>query len=220
MSDNPWPELSRNTPYVLDGDREKVDIFNISAAPMERIQTELFPEPFVGNINAPVVLLALNPGFSDDDKAYYLKSEAVCRANLRHELEDCPFYPLNKQFKKHSGPQWWRAKLRWFIDRAGEESVANNLYCVECFPYHSKRFGAEKLSVPSQQYSFYLVNQAIERGDLVVIMRGANAWLNAVPALKAYENRCKLQNVQRSWLSPGNFADGWFDKIIERLKVV
>ncbi len=215
---NPWTYLPTTAPYVLDQDRAAIESFNANAPSMVKIRLELLPEPFLGNVQAPVVFLALNPGYSAEDAAFYAEAEPVCRDNLNHTVKDYPFYLLNPAFTAYSGPKWWRAKLRWLIKDCGLEKVASNMCCIEYFPYHSARFSAGRLSVESQQYSFYLVRQAVQNKALIVIMRAEGLWLRAVPELKDYANRCKLRNAQRSWLSPGNFAEGWYDQIVERIR--
>ena len=64
---NPWPALSYEPPFVLHEDLHPVLQFNARATGRTRLELDLLPEPFVGRVEAPVVLLTLNPGVSDDD---------------------------------------------------------------------------------------------------------------------------------------------------------
>lgn len=216
--ENPWQYLPRTSPYVLDCDRAAIEGFNAHAPDGDKFCLKLLPEPFLGDVHAPVVLLGLNPGFSKDNAPFYTEHGAVCRDNLVHAVKDYPFYLLNTKYETYSGPTWWRGKLNWLIKDCGLEAVAARVCCIEFFPYHSGRFHAHHLSVESQQYSFHLVRQAIQANALIVMMRAANMWLHTLPELKAYSNRCKLRNVQRSWLSPANFEDGWYTQIVERIR--
>ena len=43
------------------------------------------------------------------------------------------------------------------IELFGNRVVANNVLCLEYFPYHSERFSTGTPAVPSQQYTFSLL---------------------------------------------------------------
>jgi hypothetical protein len=63
--ENPWCHLPDEAPFVLPGDKERIDEFNerVGATSKSFLQiTKLLPEPFIGDPNAPVVLLSNNPG--------------------------------------------------------------------------------------------------------------------------------------------------------------
>ncbi|MFL5624662.1 MAG: hypothetical protein ACJ788_03600 [Ktedonobacteraceae bacterium] len=82
----------------------------------------LITEPYLGNPQAKIILLNLNPGFSESDilfhrdNAYFAKTS---RANLHHEGQEYPFYLLDPKNLAAPGSGWWRRKLRWLIDRYG-----------------------------------------------------------------------------------------------------
>ena len=58
---NPWRHLPDIPPFVLDSDRRAIEEFNASASADTHVHLDLLPEPFLGNKDAPVVLLNLNP---------------------------------------------------------------------------------------------------------------------------------------------------------------
>lgn len=62
---NPWLDLPRTPPYVLPIDAEAVARFNESAKDHGRLLLELLPYPRLGDPNAPIVLMSLNPDLSD-----------------------------------------------------------------------------------------------------------------------------------------------------------
>jgi hypothetical protein len=103
---NPWSELRTKGPYVLDIDRASIESYNTLHKKDKKIIVESIPEPFIGNPkSAKVVLLSLNPGHSEEDAKAYSDGDfrkAMMR-NLRHELQDCPFYGLNPKF---AGTPW------------------------------------------------------------------------------------------------------------------
>jgi hypothetical protein len=59
---NPWSALPPSAPFVLPDDAQPVQQFNREAAPKQRFELALLPEPFFGSTSAPVVVLTLNPG--------------------------------------------------------------------------------------------------------------------------------------------------------------
>jgi hypothetical protein len=77
---NPWLALPPVAPFVLAEDRPTLDIFNRRARPDLRVETSLLPEPFVGRIDAPIVLLLLNPGLSDGDFCLHQQADFCRRA--------------------------------------------------------------------------------------------------------------------------------------------
>jgi len=109
---NPWSELPLKSPYVLTGDAEIVNQYNINAAKEYQIQIDALPEPYFGNKDASVVLLGLNPGFDDKDPEVHadLEFQALLRNNYLHKSADYPFYFLHPEF--HSpGRDWWKKNL-------------------------------------------------------------------------------------------------------------
>ena len=96
---NPWHALGPDAPFVLAEDHEAVMRFNASAVDGTRLELRLLPEPFVGNLDAPVILLALNPGVSDGDFELHT-TEAFRRRVLachRQESTDWPYYTSIRQ---------------------------------------------------------------------------------------------------------------------------
>lgn len=106
-------------PHVHPDDAAIIERFNRGAKPDIALQTQLLPEPFIGDLNnCCLLILAHNPGYAagydhevkDDD----FRSAAVC--NLRQEPQPYPFFLLNPRFDSFSGGRWWRAAFRQLID--------------------------------------------------------------------------------------------------------
>jgi hypothetical protein len=53
---NPWQELPHSPPYVLPDDRAPVAAFNLKSTETTKCDLNLFPEPFFGRPDAPVVI--------------------------------------------------------------------------------------------------------------------------------------------------------------------
>ena len=61
---NPWLQFPTDIPRLLASDQPAIDAFNAHYidAPEFTIQSQLLPEPFIGDPQAPVYVLGLNPG--------------------------------------------------------------------------------------------------------------------------------------------------------------
>ncbi len=220
---NPWLHLPAQPPYVLAEDAEEISRFNgravrqASGADRTEVHLDVLPEPFLGDPAAPVVLLALNPGFAEADRRWHADPAfiALCRANLEHRPSPYPFYLLNPTLSA-PGTRWWLRRLSPLLAVVPREVVARRVLCVEYFGYHSVGFAHSRLRVPSQQYSFMLVRQALRRGAVVVLTRGERLWRAAVPELAAYPHLYRLHSVQNTIISRGNCPAG-FDAIVQAL---
>ena len=99
-TNNPWTQCNLNKPkYILDGDRAAITAIEARLEQSKaqekhkearRLQLELFPEPFIGRVDAPIVLLGLNPEFKNDDPSWHQRPvmrEAVT-SNLTQQPQD------------------------------------------------------------------------------------------------------------------------------------
>jgi len=215
---NPWRELPHEAPFVLVEDMGAIDRLNQTAKDVTRIDLDLLPEPFLGNPEAPVIILGLNPGVSDEDALCHSDPTFVqlSRDNLQHRASDHPFYLLNPRVVG-PGRGWWERRLAHILRIIPRNVVASRVLCVEYLGYHSKKFDHRRLQLPSQKYGFFLVRQALERGSLVVLARGRQIWLDAVPELRTHERVFPLRSAQNTAITPGNCPEG-FQEIISLLK--
>lgn len=219
--ENPWLGLPSEPPYVLPCDRESLgQLIQEIKTNDHAINLLSLPEPFIGNsASANVLLLSLNPGDSPDDTKVHsdpaFREASLC--NLRHGPQEYPFYPLNPKLKGTPCDNYWTSHVRWLLEHPelNRQRIAERLCVVKWFPYHSKKSGVPRtLLLPSQQYSFDLVRQAIGR-KLIVGMRGKSRWekvdarLADVPYLK---------KTQSPYISPNNCGNELFEKIVEALK--
>lgn len=217
---NPWLNLPARNPYILQIDRDAVDSFNEQQSPASKaiIQTQLFPEPFIGNPRSPIYLLSLNPGFSGLDNEWH-RNKAFLKAsreNLEHATNGFLF--LDEQFEDAPGSLWWRKRLRWLMKETSHAHVFRSLFCVELSPYHSTRFKSIPRSlsetglVPSSDYGAHLIQNSINEGKSIIAMRAWKKWCKRVPQLAKYKKVFRLNSVQNVSLSPNNL-DG-FKKIV------
>jgi len=214
---NPWLKLPDKAPFLLNSDKGQILAFNERVKPIVRIQHHVYPEPYIGNPGAPVFLLNLNPGYADEDIEYYQTKFVfqMWQKNLFHEPMEYPFYILHPEFDQQlGGTKWWRQKLREMIEICGVKKVANNLCCVEYFPYHSIKYKPLKTILDSQKYNFEMVRKAISNQAIIVAMRSEKNWVSAIPELESYRNLYRLNSKQNVAVSRNNCPEG-FPKIME-----
>jgi hypothetical protein len=216
---NPWEQLPKTAPFVLDADRPALTAFNSRAKPRQAVDTSLLPEPFLGRPKAPVVLLGLNPGWSPDDADWHNRPDfaRLCRANVLHESSQYPFYLLNPAVASSPGGRWWRQRLRAVIHETNLECTSRGLMCVEYFPYHSDTYSGATPRLQSQEYGFQLVRAAMGRGAIIVILRSEKRWCEAIPDLCEYSLCYRLRSVQYVSISPRNCPEG-FESIVAALR--
>ena len=223
VSVNPWATLEDRPPYVLPRDAPLVQAFNRSSKGDEpyTVHVDVPPTPFTGNLDGSVVLLNLNPGYSDmhpqefSDRAY----RSAVLANLRQDTLRHTFMLLDPIWQQaKAGHRWWSLKARELVESAGLDAVTSQLLVVEWFPYHSRKFRDLPQLLPSQQFGFDVARRAMDRGAIIVAMRSFAKWKAAVPRLTDYPEYSELRNVQNPTLSRGNCAEGVFDRMVTALR--
>jgi hypothetical protein len=170
------------------------------------------PLPYFGNPNANFVVLYANPGL--DRKSTHLEEtregQRLFDLARRHELKDPhPFVFLHPSLEGTPGQRWWTQTLGSILTRFSEmpNRVLENILSVEYHPYKSVKFEAltkSEGSFPTSQYSYDLVNRAIDRGALVLVSRAKKEWFEVVPELRNYSKVIYLSSAQNSKISPNN----------------
>ena len=236
--ENPWLRLPTFREWVLVGDRKAIAEFNSDrdlSEDKKLLVEELMPEPFIGNLNAPVLLLSNNPGAG---KGRELRAESRfqerIRRNLRQQAAPYPFYYLDPEVASDPNGRWWERRVKWLIDYAKEpvaarprpakgwpgnhrryerKVVARSILNVVFFPYPSVEFSGKFPELESQRFGFDLVRQAMERDAFIVFMRSSRRWEDAVPGLDRYKRKCQVENVQNPTVSPTNLRA--FHKVVQ-----
>ena len=218
---NPWEQLSDHPPFILPSDEQVLHAYNTKVRLEYQLRFELYPEPFIGNPDASVILLALNPGFDpNSDRTPTVNRDInMYRNNLCHQEQEYPFYLLNPGVGG-GGYIWWTGKLRPLIQLPlPQDFLACNVFAIEYFPYHSKKWHYKIPRVPSQEYSFYLVRKAMQRNATIIIMRSYKLWTSAIPELLEYPLAYKLNSCQKVVISPKNCPLG-FIQVVKTLKSI
>jgi hypothetical protein len=213
---NPWPALSMAQPYVLKEDERIIRLFNASLREKYRedqqVHLEVFPEPFSGNPQANIVLLNLNPGYYPRNQEFgsgtadFLR---MWRANLAHAPQEYLFYHLHPALKESPGGVYYRQKFKALIAEFGAKKVAEEFFVVEYFPYTTKRGGGNISCLPSQEYGFYLVREAMKRNAIIIQLRSRQKWQEKIAGLSAYPRYYELRSVQNTALTERNCPDGY-----------
>lgn len=217
---NPWSDIPHLAPFVLPCDRPFVDAFNTIADERTLIRSELLPEPFFGPLDAPVVLLLLNPGFHPDDAAVHARDDfaRLLRAALASGAADHVHLAADASGPGH---HWWARAVSPVVRATSRGAVARGLLAVEYFPYHSIAFAHAHIRLPSQRFSFGLVQDAMARGAEIVVGRGYDIWLGALPGLGSYSRCTRMKNPRRTSLSPGNLDDPHaFGRIVDAVRAL
>lgn len=220
--ENPWIKLPEASPFVLEIDEIAISQHNQIAKQDHQVILEMYPEPFIGNNDADIVILNLNPGFGgEEDLENHINHQHfinLLKGNLNQDKLDYPFFFLDPRISATPGYKWWNARLKKLVGLVGRKKLSKSILCVEYFPYHSKRYNYSNQVLNSQSFSFQLVRNAVKRGALIVCFRSLNKWKEAVPELEEYENLYKLNNPRAVYLTPNNCPDG-FEAILSKMKV-
>ena len=195
-------------PHVQEFNRESRDI--------EKIDGQLLPEPFFGRRDAPLVILLLNPGIGSDDRKHHEQKnfKEMLLADLRSSDPATHFHLSDRT--AGPGHRWWLRACKELIEDLGIDRVMRGILSVEFSPYHSEVFAHAHVRLPSQEYGFELVRQAIDRRAHIVCMRGLRLWTGAIPELGRYENRVDPKNNRSAALTRGNLEK--YDLVRDVLK--
>lgn len=214
---NPWNRLDERGPdYVLPEDLSFIDTYNYRlrkcGKSLDRlIRKDRIPEPRQGPVNAPIVLLQLNPSF---DKSY-----------INQPLEPADAQSAIERLRDEQSPHacienasgWWGQSFKQLMQVVGPMRLAKRICSIEFFPYVSASFAHSELRLPSQSYTFQLVHDALEREALILVTRGLDTWIGSVPELarKLGEIVFETKNPRRAFISEGNLPEGVYTRVLD-----
>jgi len=213
MQRNPWLALPTKPPYVLPEDRDAVDEFNQKSRRKETIlETEMLPEPFIGSLDAPLVMLLQNPGNGAPEADLARHSmpgfQRKVRACHRQEVVPYPHYSVDPKEYEYPGGEWWQDRLEWQIKEFDHRVVASGVLSLEFVPYHSTNYAHSRLHLPSQDFTLQALQRAIRREATIIIQMGnGDEWMKAVPALANYRLLFRTSSLMGGYgatISPKN----------------
>ena len=184
---NPWPDLPRDDPadLTLPEDRPFLKAFASSNTnPDYVIHRDLYPEPFFGQFDAPIVMLLQNPRVvvGSNEWSFHQDLAFVNEMTKSYFGNQDHFYLGRPANCASPGAEWWqRQTCRQLLPRA--PNLHKKLLSIEFVPYHSKGFDFGCLRLPSQQFTFHLVKDSIKRDALILCARSSREWFGAVPEL-------------------------------------
>lgn len=215
---NPWVHLPSTPHFVLKEDRELILQHNEASHAECSYNLNLHPEPFIGSLLAPIYLLALNPGLHDADFLFHSRVECLdlFRKAAIRSAEINSLYYFDQVFEGSPGADWWRSKTRDLTNIYGEKIVAGSLCCVQLYPYHSKKFSKLPGLTSTVLYTASVVQEAIDSGKTIIVMRSWRLWVSLVPDLSRYERIVRVRNPRNPSLSPANLGDNFhmFDRFL------
>ncbi|MBU1043873.1 MAG: hypothetical protein KJ915_05690 [Candidatus Omnitrophica bacterium] len=217
---NPWLGLPKNAPFILSDDSQVLKDRGVNPDNLNW-KLELLPVPYLGNPNkAKVVVLCLNPGYNKilDERAYF-KDKYYFRESLESLkfTSHTPFYCLDTKFDYSGGYLWWTRLLKPLIKDFGLKVMSEKLMCLQYIGYHSITFREPPCILPSQKFTFYLLEQAIKENKTIVIMRSKKLWIRSVPKLGSYPF-IELKNYRMPFLTEKNTERGDFQQVINALQ--
>ena len=210
---NPWKSITwENT--IADSDRE---VFNqLTQKQKDLIQIQLLPEPYWGNPDGDIVILCGNPGYSGTDNCFVnnnqllkLFTRVYSHQETRHVwfegLIPAVTCPVSSQTIIHEGIKWWNSKIGWILKQRDV-----SLFVAEFFPYHSKKsapFMKDHKQWNSSKYVDKIIEKAISRHKLIIILRWEKAWRNRFPCLEKYDKLIVVKNARAASISEGNLQE-------------
>ena len=210
---NPWIDLPKTAPYIAPVDRLYIN------ESIKHLHLDIQPTPYLGNLNdAEVVVLALNPGFRADDVVTYHEPLFSKQNELTmHGKSNPAFFALDERLSESGAFVWWSRILKGLNEAgASYHTLAQKLMCIQYFPYHSVTYSGLSRTIPSQEYSFKLLREAIKQNKKIVVMRSEKLWLDAVPELASIDY-IKLKNPRNPTLSPANMTSKEFGSLMGAL---
>lgn len=220
---NPWVNIPNSPPYVLPEDEIYIDAFNnySTSHPTKNhsnflINLQQTPEPRLGPINAPLVILQQNPSCNVVHAPTIAGQVIPNLASVRNEY--APHEGLRSLAPLDT---WWRRILAELIEIFPPHQLACEVCSIEYFPYRSTNFTHSRMRLPSQAYTFDLVRHALKRQAIIVITAMDSSWIQAVPELylrSTSQYVFSTKSPRNKSISRRNLPDGVFDQIVQKIR--
>jgi hypothetical protein len=151
-----------------------------------------------------VLVLGANPGWGESDAAWQSRHPDVLQDNLNGTQ---PMMWLTEATNHSPGVAWWRSRcLKDLLEAHPLEYLAEAVCGVDFHAYHSVRWTALPVTLPTQHFAFGQVRRQLDADAVVVITRAERAWKVAVPKLIDHERVIQTRSPQQSRLSSKNLG--------------
>jgi hypothetical protein len=217
MNKNPWVGFKFSDSMLHPDDADSVEFHNRSSKSDYQFLLHLAPEPWIGNLHGNLLVLYSNPGATQDNlnKVFQPKHHEVMEksiSNLNQEITSFPHFHFDPELKDTEGGKWFRSKYRWLIEETSDRAVSENLITCELAPYHSVKWKVPRRKLPTQEFTYEIIRNAMSRGAVILLARTPKIWLENLPELENYPKVFRPNSINAS-ISPKNYP-GNFDKII------
>ena len=217
MNKNPWVGFKFSDSMLHPDDADSVEFHNRSSKSDYQFLLHLAPEPWIGNLQGNLLVLYSNPGATQDNlnKVFLPKHHEVMEksiSNLNQEITSFPHFHFDPELKDTEGGKWFRSKYRWLIEETSDRAVSENLITCELAPYHSVKWKVPRRKLPTQEFTYEIIRNAMSRGAVILLARTPKIWLENLPELENYPKVFRPNSINAS-ISPKNYP-GNFDKII------
>ena len=217
---NPWAGFTYSNQMVHPMDIPAINLHNQTSKPEYQFLLHLAPEPWIGNLEGNLLVLYANPGATQDNLKRVIQenqTEVITKTvkNLNQTNFDFPHFHFDPELNGTEGANWFQSKYKWLIDASDRKSVANNLITCELAPYHSVKWKVPKLMPPTQEFTYQIIRDGIERDAVILLARSEKIWLKHVPELSRYPRVYRPNSINAS-ISPNNYPKS-FDKIVEAI---
>jgi hypothetical protein len=98
----------------------------------------------------------------------------------------------------------------------GLERVAQRMMWLQYLGYQSHQWVPFPVRLPSQEFAFSLLREAMRARKMVIIGLSRRLWIDAVPELEDYDY-ISLRNPRNPCLTPGNMGTAEFTSVVEAL---
>lgn len=220
MNENPWVGFKFSDSMLHPDDADSVEFHNRSSKSDYQFLLHLAPEPWIGNLQGNLLVLYSNPGATQDNlnKVFQPKHHEVMEksiSNLNQEITSFPHFHFDPELKDTEGGKWFRSKYRWLIEETSDRAVSENLITCELAPYHSVKWKVPRRKLPTQEFTYEIIRNAMSRGAVILLARTPKIWLENLPELANYPKVFRPNSINAS-ISPRNYP-GNFDKIIKSI---
>jgi hypothetical protein len=209
---NPWLSVLRDEPYVLPEDKAAVYRWNASLGQGDPrlIELHVLPEPVLGLLDAPVLVLMANPGSTPGDRQIDRSWVTPANWEALSTPGGVPMYCLDDRAATFPGGIWWRDATRGLLAPGRTYAdLAAKILVVQYHGYHSARPSLPRERLPSQDFAIALVTEAMSRDAAIIIGTASQFWLSRVPGLGSYRHLVTKNSPQSKSLSPRNLGDGY-----------
>jgi len=206
QGDEGWMDLAM---MLAKDDTAPAAHYNLSSPPDSALRLHLGPVPFAGAITtAPVVLLLGNP---DCD-------ERAAPHDFAFRRDGWPLSALHAEAPAGVSARW-QSRMADLVGVFGAQHVANSVAALFLTPWRAPRFD-ERLRLPSRQLMLALAQSAAARDATLVLLRGAELWMESAEVAALPPARViRSKSWRATTLTPDNLGLSAWDQMCRQIDV-